>query len=208
MPDSPPLFAVIPAAGASRRMGQPKLTLPLDNRTTIEIVVSAFQTDSISEIVVVANATDEALCRAAASAGASVVRLPSPSPDMRFSVQAGLDWLHSQHTPAENAGWMLAPGDCVGLNRHVVTDIATRWYASEADVLVPLTNGRRGHPTCFRWHLVETLRQLHSSRGVNSLLKSDTVRVEEFPVSDAGTLSDMDTPDDYSRAKRMFAKDE
>lgn len=188
-------------------MGEPKLTLPFGSATVIGTVVAAFRLEPIADVVVVASGADLKLCETAEAAGASVVRLRHPSPDMRFSVQAGLDWVESEHDTTPDDGWLLAPGDCVGLNRTSVEMIAKQWQVCDADVLVPVVAGKRGHPTCFRWHLVEQLRDLDSAVGVNSLLKSDTVRVEEFRTSDAGTLSDMDTPDDYAHAKRLFAKD-
>lgn len=189
-------------------MGQPKLTMPFGQRSVIETVVAAFSVEAINDVVVIANKADRRLCEIAMDAGASVVRIPKTSPDMRSSVQAGLDWLEVKHKPDPIDGWLLAPGDCVGLRPDSVTEIVTAWSASDADVLVPVFDGKRGHPTCFRWSQVEQLRRLDASVGVNWLLKSDTVKVRQFPVTDLGTLSDMDTPDDYARAKRMFVKDE
>ncbi len=37
------MFALIPAAGKSARMGRPKLTLPLGGRTVLEHVVTALR---------------------------------------------------------------------------------------------------------------------------------------------------------------------
>ena len=54
-------FGILPAAGLSVRMGEPKLLLPWGNSTIIEHVVATWQASQVDELVVVVRADDKAL---------------------------------------------------------------------------------------------------------------------------------------------------
>ena len=57
----PRTFALIPAAGHSTRMGQPKLLLPLAGQPLILHTIAAWQQSRVDRIVVVVRPGDEAL---------------------------------------------------------------------------------------------------------------------------------------------------
>src|SRR5690606_25777101 len=79
-------FAVIPAAGQSRRMGQHKLLLPWAGRTVFEAVVAAWQGVPVEAAVVVARSDDRPLIELCRRLSLDVV-LPDPPPDdMKASV--------------------------------------------------------------------------------------------------------------------------
>ena len=67
------LVVIVPAAGHSRRMGQPKLLLPLGDRPVIARLVEAFDHPSVLDVLVVIRPDDAVLAEAAAAAGAVVV---------------------------------------------------------------------------------------------------------------------------------------
>ncbi|MDG2360467.1 MAG: NTP transferase domain-containing protein, partial [Planctomycetaceae bacterium] len=55
------LFAIVPAAGRSRRMGQPKLVMDLGGKTVIERLLTTLSLLSVDETVVVFRRGDEEL---------------------------------------------------------------------------------------------------------------------------------------------------
>ena len=52
------IFAVIPAAGHSRRMGEPKLLLPAGDGTVISLFLGALAVPEITETVIVIRKDD------------------------------------------------------------------------------------------------------------------------------------------------------
>ena len=54
-------FAIIPAAGRSQRMGQPKLLLPWRNSTIIEHVLAAWRASQVSHMLMVVHPADRQL---------------------------------------------------------------------------------------------------------------------------------------------------
>ena len=75
------IVALIPAAGHSRRMGRPKLALPLGDRTVLEHVLTALRDGGVERILVVLGPHVADLGPIAARAGASpTATTTAPSP--------------------------------------------------------------------------------------------------------------------------------
>ena len=77
-------FGIVPAAGHSRRMGQPKLKMPWGGLTVIEQVVAAWRRGGVDHVMAVVRADDAELARMCDQAGAIVV-----SPTNLFASQDG-----------------------------------------------------------------------------------------------------------------------
>ena len=87
---TPRLVAIVPAAGQSRRMGQPKLLLDLAGRTVIARVIEALRDAGITRCLVVVRPGDTALIQEITTAGGEIV-IPTTAPaDMRQSVEWAL----------------------------------------------------------------------------------------------------------------------
>ena len=206
MPATQRLFAVIPAAGESRRMGRPKLLLPLAGKTVIARLLEALAQPAISARVVVVRSDDEPLRAAAATAGATVVQPASPPPDMRASVACALDEILRRYAPADSDGWMLVPADHPVLDRATIAGLLARWQTGLMKILVPTFGGRRGHPVLFRWELAREVADIPPDRGLDWLLERHAADVIELEVPDRSVLDDLDTPQDYDALRRLYDK--
>lgn len=193
-------FAVVPACGQSRRMGRPKLTLPLGDRAVIEHVVSALRGGGVQPVLVVVGPHVPEVAALARAAGAEVLELPDPTADMRATVEAGLRWLEDRFAPSDDDVWLLAPADHPVLSAAVVRQLLHAGSAG-ASLAVPVHGGRRGHPTLIRWRHVAGIRALPEGAGINVYLRAQGNEMQEVPVADAGVLADLDTPEDYERLR-------
>ncbi|MEX0716112.1 MAG: nucleotidyltransferase family protein [Planctomycetaceae bacterium] len=203
------LHAVIPAAGRSRRMGEPKLLLPLGGRTVLARLLAALERPGIAGRYVVVRPDDEVLAREAEACGATVVRPAVPPPDMRASVEAALDWIERRWSPAPDDGWLLVPGDHPVLDGAVIDALVAGWRtedAADCEILVPVCGGRRGHPTLFRWRLAEAVRRLPENAGINRLLHDRAAEVRELAIENEAVLCDLDAPDDYAALRRRMGE--
>ena len=100
-------FALIPAAGRSRRMGRPKLALPLGQNTVLEAVIAAVRAASVHAVLVVLGPDSQDLQVLAEKAGATVLTLPTDTPHMRATIEQGLQWLEERHRPQPDDGHQL-----------------------------------------------------------------------------------------------------
>lgn len=202
MPTRKRLFAVIPAAGHSRRMHQPKLLLRLGTKTVIGRLLDALDRDEIADRLVVVRADDEALQSEAERNGARVVVPATDPPDMRASVEGALDVIRREYAPSPDEGWLLLPADHPVLNTKVLDALTARWHREQDRILVPTFGGRRGHPALFRWSIAQAVGTIPSDRGLNWLVGAHRDDVRELEVSDESILLDLDTPADFEKLQR------
>lgn len=202
-------FAIVPAAGHSRRMGQAKLLLPWQGATVIEHVLTAWLASAVERIAIVVRPDDDplrAVCESVARASGGerldvVVPAHAP-PEMKVSIQLGLQRVRRTQRPHGSDCWLLAPADMPRLDREVIDRLlqahAARAAAdSSAAILVPTFAGRRGHPVLFPWPLADAVDRLADDEGVNGLLRRKAV--QEIPCGQSAILDDLDTPDDFRR---------
>lgn len=195
------IAAVVPAAGHSRRMGRPKLILPVGGRTVIARVVTALLGGGAAPVVVVGPPPDAAgaavLHAEAEAAGAELVVPATRPPDMRTSVEHALD--HLGRRPNVPTTVVLVPADSPGLNAAQVRRLVDRARAEPDAIVVPVVGGKRGHPVALPWALALRVRGLPAGVGVNALIVRLADKVVELEDSDPGALGDLDTPADYAR---------
>lgn len=197
------IFAVVPAAGRSTRMGRPKLALPLGGRSVLEHLVTALRDGGADRVLVVVGPHVPELAPLAEAAGADVYQIPEPTPDMRATVEHGLRWLEESFQPRPTDAWLLAPADHPAIDVGVVRALrAIHEGRPEVSVIIPVSEGWRGHPTLISWRLVEAIRAHPAGEGLNSFLRRHGPDTLEVPVASAGVLWDLDTPADYEQLRR------
>jgi molybdenum cofactor cytidylyltransferase len=194
------LFALIPAAGKSRRMGQPKLLLRLGDRTILEHVCRAVKLAGVERVVVVVGPDGCALVPLAESAGADVLQLDDDTAEMRHTILHGLSWLQTQCQPRPDDAWLLLPADHPCVEPDVIVELsAAHAQQPERSIVVPTYQGQRGHPVLIGWEHLAAIRHLPEGTGLNAYLRQHPGRTLELPVSRPSILWDLDTPEDYHR---------
>jgi molybdenum cofactor cytidylyltransferase len=194
-------FAIVPAAGHSTRMGRPKLSLPLGDRTVLERVVAALRGGGVRHVLVVVGPHVPELVPLAATGGADVCLLPRATPDMRSTVEHGLRWLEDQYHPQPEDWWVLAPADHPVVEPGIVRKLLAAAGRDDRSIVIPVHDGCRGHPTVLAWRHVAGIRALPADAGINAYLREHADETLEVPISDPGILTDLDTPDDYERLR-------
>jgi molybdenum cofactor cytidylyltransferase len=184
-------------------MGRPKLKLPLGGRTVIELIVAALRDGGADPVLVVVGPHAPDAAPLAERAGAIVLHLPEPTADMRATVERGLDWLEKHLAPRPEDYWLLAPADHPALDAAVVRRLCEAATGDPTrSIVVPIHEGRRGHPTLIAWRHATGIRTLPTGEGINAYLRRYAHETLEMPVSDPGILADLDTPEDYARFRR------
>jgi molybdenum cofactor cytidylyltransferase len=198
------VFAIIPAAGWSRRMGEPKLLLPLGEKTVIARLLETLDRPLIRCRAVVLRRNDESLLNEVKAAGAWAIRPAEDPPEMRQSVQFALSEIAEKFSPRESDGWLLVPADHPVLSRTVIDCLIANWQKTSAEILVPCREGHRGHPTIFSWRLAEQVPRIPAGLGLNWLVRSSGAVLQEVPMDDPAIFTDLDTPADYEALKKSF----
>ena len=192
------ICALLPAAGRSLRMGQPKLLLPVQGQPLLARTVAAFRQAGIARILVVAPPQPVQIAAVAQQAGAEVLHLPVSTPDMRSTVHAGLEWIERHWQPQPHDAWFLSPADYPCLEPEAIRTLADCGISQQASIVVPTYQGRRGHPVLLAWSHVAALERFDRNLGLDAYIRQQP-DVRELPVPTAGILADLDTPEDYRR---------
>jgi molybdenum cofactor cytidylyltransferase len=194
-------FAVVPAAGESRRMGRPKLLLPWRGSTVIQTVLATWRGSSVERIVVVISPGDVALGEKVRGDNVDIVVPKTPPPDMKASVLRALDYLETTFQPHPTDAWLLAPADLPLLPRAIIDEVLRSYDPTAPSVIVPTLHGKRGHPVLFPWQLLAEAQGLGPDEGLNALLSRH--RWQALPcdhLANAAAWQDVDTPEEYQNA--------
>jgi CTP:molybdopterin cytidylyltransferase MocA len=179
------------AAGLSRRMGACKQLLPLDGKTVIGCCLETLLDGGISEVVVVVGPEGDAVADAVRNYPVRVVRTSDPEGDMADSVRSGRDSL-----PPEVSGVMISLCDHPLVESATVKLLAALHLEHRERIIIPVHEGRKGHPTLFPRNLLD---ELVYPLTLRDLVRLHPDRLSLVEVSDRGVRLDMDTPDDYRR---------
>ncbi|MFN4257852.1 MAG: NTP transferase domain-containing protein [Gemmataceae bacterium] len=200
-------FALLPAAGHSRRMGRPKLSLPLGERTVLQWTVAALRDAGIDTVLVVLGPHVAELQALAENAGARVLLLDAPTPDMRATIKHGLRWLADHCHPLDTDRWLLIPADHPTLDATLVRELLAVADAHPASsIVIPTYQGRRGHPALIAWKHVAGMSALPENQGLNVYLRQHQAETLLWPVASAAVLLDLDTPEDYERLRHHWER--
>lgn len=199
-------FAIVPAAGKSARMGQPKLLMPLGGgQPLIAYPLAAWHRGGVDRIVVVMRADDMALQAAVRSLAAPSVELVLPDvppPDMKASIQAALRHIERQHAPTTADCFLVAPADLPQLSSAVISALIAQRLRHEGSILAPTLAGRRGHPVLFPWHFAAKVHALAADEGLNVVVdRHDPVEIDcdRLVPENERPFADLDTPEEYQR---------
>ncbi len=193
----PRCFAIVPAAGRSIRMGQPKLLLPWHGRAMIEHTLAAWQNSRVTRTVVVVHPDDQPLADVCRAAGCLVWQPDVPPPDMKASIRSGLNFIETQFEPIAADAWLVAPADLPTLASTVIDQLIARHDPCEPRILAPTAAGHPGHPLLFPWAVRGEIDRLGAEQGLNTLLTWFPPRqIECGPLA---RPEDVDTSEDYRR---------
>ncbi len=194
------LGVVILGAGASSRMGRPKLLLPWGNTSVIGHILQQWHELGARQIAVVHRPHDAALA-------AELDRLdfpaqhrienPHPEHGMFSSVLCAATWAGWKK---EISTWAIALGDQPNLQTATLRVLLEGSAQNPDAVCQPEFGGHRRHPVLLPCPAFQELKTTRA-RTLKTFLKQLSCPLVKCPMADAGLGLDLDTPEDYKQAK-------
>ena len=195
------IFAMVLAAGRSRRMGTQKLLLPFRGQPLIAQVVDELLRSPVDQVFVIVGKKGKPILEAIAGRRVRFVTNRHPEDEMLYSVRCGLTAM-----PEQSEAVLVALGDQPGITADVVAELIRSFHATGRGIVVPTYKGRRGHPLLFATHYRSEILTRYEGRGLRGLLETHPQDVFELEVTTAGILEDIDLPEDYELAIRRLSK--
>ena len=191
------IVGLVLGAGASRRLGLPKQTLPMGDTTLLGWVVRDVERSSLDRVVVVVDPATR-LALPGLSEGRSVLVEPSAAGDgCSASLRAGIE------AAGECEARVLLLGDMPGVDAGVIDPICVEWRKLRPWGMVTRYQDGLGHPFVFSAAAVPELRSLHGDKAVWKLVDRGGERVAEWTMP-RPRPRDVDSREDYRAVLAAF----
>lgn len=203
-PASPPLAAIVLAAGRSERFGGPKLVASLEGRPLVAHVIDALRAARPGGVPLVgivvatgfhAEAVEAALAALAGASGPAVrlVRNPDPARGIASSLATGLAALD----PSVAATFVVL-GDQPRISPATIETLAERQAATGAPIVVPRYAGGGGpNPVLLDRRAWPLAAALQGDLGMREVIAAHPELTEVVDVP--GANPDVDTAEDLAR---------
>jgi molybdenum cofactor cytidylyltransferase len=193
------VLGVVPAAGRSSRMGNPKPLLDAGGRNFLERVVAALRDGGAAEVIVGVRSEKGPIAAAALATGARVV-VPDDVDDGPIATVR--EAIRGAEGDPEIKGLLLLPVDHPRVEAGTVAALLQAASAPAgpcAPIVVPVQRGRSGHPVFLSREVFPDLLEPELEEGARTVVERHRDRVLEVEVDDPGVLADLNTIADYRR---------
>lgn len=187
-----PTAIIVMAAGASRRMGRPKQTLPFGSSTMLRHAVEAALSSRASTVVVVIGFEAEAMGRELAGLPIQIAVNPDWDAGMGTSIRTGVQTIR-QHPGIDSL--ILTVADSPGLTPETYNRIMAAHVASGLPIVASQYSGTLGVPALFAQQFFEALLALTPDQGCKAIMLGNAAKAMRLPCPEAA--ADIDTPEDY-----------
>ena len=196
---------VILAAGASSRMGLPKLLLPWGKGTIIEYLIHQWGELQVAQIAIVCAAGDKAFQAELDRLGfPSIDRIVNETPEkgMFGSIQCAAKW---RGWKPELTDVVISLGDQPHLQLGTLRALLDFKATLPGRICQPAFNGYPKHPVILPYAEFKLLGQT-GFETLRDFLRSRADIISVLPLNDPGLDLDIDRPEDYERAARLWAE--
>ncbi|HEX9046754.1 MAG TPA: nucleotidyltransferase family protein [Verrucomicrobiae bacterium] len=189
---------IILAAGASSRMGRPKLLLPWRGATVLSQLVTQWRELGAVQIAVVMRPDDTALAaeldRLAVLAADRIFN-PQPERGMFSSIVCAANW-SGWRTDLNR--WAIVLGDQPHLQRETLKQLLEASARNAEAICQPRWDGHGRHPVVLPGTAFAALKTTGAAT-LKDFLKLCSSPLVLCSIADPGLSFDMDTPEDYLR---------
>ena len=191
------LAAVILSGGASSRMGSPKALVPFQGRPFLEHLLEVTAHREIGVRRVVLGAYAEPIAKAVNLKADEIVINHEWEKGQLSSIQAALRSL-----PPGTDGILLCLIDHPLISSALVQDLIEQFYTTKKPIVLPVYEGRRGHPVLFAASLYDELLRAPLETGARAVVWAHKGEVEEVQTNEEGCVLNLNDPETMNKAIR------
>jgi len=186
------VWALVLAAGESRRMGKPKLLLPYGDKTIIENILDNIHRSRTDKILVVLGSHREEILDKIRDRPVEKVINHRYREGMLSSIQTGFAAL-----PPDVPAVLLCLGDQPFIPFTVLDSLIEAYGRANKGIILPVYKKRHGHPILIDTKHRQEILDLGPGTGLRALVHNHPEDILEVSVDTPQILKDIDYPKDY-----------
>ncbi|HEV2127623.1 MAG TPA: nucleotidyltransferase family protein [Thermomicrobiales bacterium] len=193
------VFALVLAAGLSRRLGRPKQLLQLGGKPLVCHVVEAALAAPIDGVVVVIGSHASEVEQALLDYQTYRVFNPHFSKGQGNSLSAGV-----RAIPSTVDAIVVLLADMPGIRTEAIAAVVERWRQTRAPAVMARYTDGDGHPVLFDHSAFTDLARLQGDSAGREVLRRLGDQVERVDVPLPGPPLDVDTEEDWERLQASW----
>ena len=200
-----PTAGVILAAGESSRFGEPKQLTKLNNKCLLEWVVDAALASDLDKVVLILGHEHQKIIEVLEDKKRSDKFQTAINPRFRDgqgrSVALGVSRIAETY-----ASVMFLLGDQPMVDPATINHLLGCFLASEKNICVPVSRGKRGNPTIFSNLFYNRLSAIEGDIGGRKIIESNPDQILEVEIENSLVFFDIDTPQDLKELNSLLAE--
>jgi molybdenum cofactor cytidylyltransferase len=191
------VFAIVPAAGRSRRMGRLKQLLDVGGQSMLDAMLQPLIAADVTSVALVTHEGVADRLRIPDDPKVHVAWNDDAQSEMIDSIRIGLRVFREHEDVRDTDGFMVCPADHPGITTADFDRCVDAFRAAPDQIIIATRDGKRGHPIVFPAGFARFVESAACDQGLNALPRQHTSRVAHVECKSAGVSRDIDTPEDY-----------
>jgi molybdenum cofactor cytidylyltransferase len=186
------IWAIILAAGESKRMKVPKMILPFKGKTIIERVIENSINSEIDKTLVVLGSDKEDILKMIRQLPVTHCYNENYKQGMLSSVKCGFRFLPHNFSAA-----LVFLGDQPMIEPDIINKVISAFRTSGKGIIIPVFRNKHGHPLLIDSKYRDEIEILKPDETLRALTHRFSEDVFEVEVNTPDILKDIDTQEDY-----------
>ncbi|CCQ54929.1 MAG: nucleotidyltransferase family protein [Crocosphaera sp.] len=187
------IAVIILAAGASRRMGQPKQLLPYKGQALLNYITKCAIASLGNSVIVILGANSEKIEPEIASLPIKIIKNNHWHEGISSSLRCGISYLQKQDFPPDGVVFLTC--DQPFVSDELLEQLIDAYYSTNKPIIASKYGDTLGIPALFSHTFFPALMKLQGDRGAKKIINKypDLVYVIDFPQGNI----DLDTLENY-----------
>ena len=184
---------IILASGFSRRMGQNKLLMKINNKEIIRTVIQEIKKSNITKIILVAR--DENVIKIGIEENITVIKNNNSDLGQSESIKLGVKEANPEND------FMFFCGDQPFLDKDSINKLIEESRKCEENIIIPKVKEKYGNPVIFPRRFKYELENLKGDIGGKQIINNNKKIVKYIEIDNELFLKDIDTIEEYEKYK-------